>query len=323
MRTGAAIAAWKDWENAEADDSSDSDGGSKSQCLPPTAELRINGLAGYICSFAVDAECPRTVRSIKKTVHSRSGIPWSQQRLIRGTSELRDIEQVVFEPGSVVDISLVRRDPQAAQLLEHVEQGHIASLRRAPPALLADREFMLSLTEINWEAFHYAANSLASDRSFFLEAFRVDGRAIAKASPELRADREAVLAAVKSSPAVYANIHPELQADHTIGLAAAAQDGMVLFYMPPEMCEHRGIALAAVQQCGAALMRVAPALRDDRDIVLAAVLQDGNALEHASSRLCGDRCIVRAAVELSPTVLRFASPELQADPELLALAARC
>ena len=63
---------------------------------------------------------------------------------------------------------------------------------------------------------------------------------------------------------------------------------------------------------------------DGREVVLAAVRENGHALQHASAWCRSDRVIVAAAIKSrrhgGPGALRFASPELQADPELLALA---
>mmetsp|Transcript_100699 Transcript_100699/g.291029 ORF Transcript_100699/g.291029 Transcript_100699/m.291029 type:complete len:371 (+) Transcript_100699:118-1230(+) len=288
--------------------------------LGRTVEVRVNGLAGYICSVTADALLQ--VHGLKSKIALASGAPVEQQRLFLGTTELAD-QDLVFNltpPASpVADVTMARVNPEWQRCVDMVS---IAGMQLAvvPDSLRSDMSVVLAAVRQNGAALQYADLELRNCREIAMAAVQERGVALEFASQELQADREVAMAAVRHDGMALRFSGPGQRADKEIVFAAVQGTGQAFQFADEALQGDRNFALAVVKEAGLALEFAAMCLRFDREIVHSAVLQDGLALEFAHEELRGDREIVLDAVRSNGLALWDAREDLKTDPEILAAA---
>merc|ERR1712194_59723 len=108
-----------------------------------------------------------------------------------------------FAPGATVDVSMVRRGPDLARVLELVLDAprDIMSACFGGVSLVAraDREIVFAAVSKLGSALQDAAVELKADREIVLAAVSQDGYALKYAAEELRSDQEIVMVAVSNN----------------------------------------------------------------------------------------------------------------------------
>lgn len=239
-------------------------------------ELSVSGLSGYLCSVCVGADA--SLSDAKAAIEDSLRIPALEQRLIHGTTELRDVRALDDLPRSEpLNLILVRRTPEQVQWLREFEKLHWAQViawlaTAAPEAARDDRDTMLRAVARTGGALQYASEQLRSNRPFVLEALAQcgSGLALSQTSLELRGDQEVALTAVSRHASALPFASESLQADREFVLAAVAENGLVLEFVSEKLRSDREVVTAAVTSCCAALRFAAPELQHDRRIVQAA-----------------------------------------------------
>lgn len=270
-------------------------------------EIIVCSMAGTpVCAFTANRS--QTVFEVKEAIHASSNIIVHTQRLLWGTTILRnaDVLGALLPAGGSFEFQLVRVD----KWIQEVEADW-RRLRRAPCAIQNDRAVVLD----------------AIDRS--------NGHAIKYASDQVRADRGAMLAAMQYDPSLCRYARGDLRTDRAIILAALQGGEMNVRQLPwhycAELCGDREFMLAMVRARGTALRWACGMLRGDRELVCVAVQQDSLALEYACAELRADRQLVLAAVQhrgqasayRGECALAYACTELRADRQLVRLAVQC
>eukprot|EP00413_Alexandrium_margalefii_P049239 CAMPEP_0204609338 /NCGR_PEP_ID=MMETSP0661-20131031/60854_1 /ASSEMBLY_ACC=CAM_ASM_000606 /TAXON_ID=109239 /ORGANISM="Alexandrium margalefi, Strain AMGDE01CS-322" /LENGTH=281 /DNA_ID=CAMNT_0051620991 /DNA_START=85 /DNA_END=930 /DNA_ORIENTATION=+ len=264
--------------------------------------FEVVGVSGALCAF----ECPShmDVARLMQLVEDGTGTPVDDQRLLVGTRELRELDEIMDDlPKDASTLTLVRRPPEHAAWIRQMRE--VAG--RSPSAMRA-----LAMPAEAWGVFDVA-----------LAAVSVNGSAFRWVADELRAHPQVLLAALTHLPKgfeigeVFDHASDDLLADRDVVLAAVSQCGYALEYASDDLRADRDVVLAAVTQNGLALEHASDDLRADRDVVLAAVAQHGLALHYASGDLRGDRDVVLAAVAKHGCALRAASDNLRADRDVV------
>jgi len=252
--------------------------------------LHISGLGGRLCDALTKSST--SCIEVKKQIERKARIPVREQRLLFGTSEIRDGDVLCNALAGAdwdfpLNVTLIRRRPKAAAWLAKTKHKP-SKLMRAPCEVLADKEVMLEAVRKDGFFFGLAADELRSNYELFAIAVQQDGLALAHASKELRATREVVMTAVKQTGCALAFAASHLKADHELVLTAVRQDG-------------RSLEFASID------------LQDDHEVVLTAVKESSMALRYASENLRANPMIALTAIMKDPSAIQFVSPELQQE----------
>jgi len=291
-------------------------------------EILVYSMAGTpVCAFTANRS--QTVFEVKEAIHASSKIIVHMQRLLWGTTILRnaDVLGAVLPAGGSFEFQLVRVD----KWIQEVEADW-RRLRRAPCAIQSDRAVVLdAIDRSNGHAIKYASDQVRADRGAMLAAMRYDPSLCRYARGDLRTDRAIILAAlqggemnVRQLPWHYC---AELCGDREFMLVMVRARGTALRWACELLQGDRELVCAAVHQDGLALEHACAELRADRQLVLAGVQHRGqasayrrSALAYACTELRADRQLVRSAVQCNAWALQCAAPDLQADRELLLIA---
>mmetsp|Transcript_84936 Transcript_84936/g.140576 ORF Transcript_84936/g.140576 Transcript_84936/m.140576 type:complete len:236 (+) Transcript_84936:1-708(+) len=184
-----------------------------------TLKLNICSLVGdLVCQ--IDADVAWKVFDLKEAIELADKFPKARQRLVIGTSTLRDKDtlaaalqdslrdrQMCNSPPSCVSddedafitITLIRLTELKVEWIRRVKQDGLA-LRLAPDSPRWDPVVTLAAVEQNGLALACAARELQRDRQIVRAAVEQNGLALMYADTWLRADEDIVSAAVKQNP---------------------------------------------------------------------------------------------------------------------------
>mmetsp|Transcript_62747 Transcript_62747/g.181889 ORF Transcript_62747/g.181889 Transcript_62747/m.181889 type:complete len:684 (+) Transcript_62747:50-2101(+) len=140
-----------------------------------SVSLTISSIGGT--QWTVEADRAAPVRAAKEALQNASQIPWRQQRLLFGVTELRDKEALgVFVPANegMVALTLIHRDPDKAAWLEQVDDSWL-NLQRAPPEVKDDSDIVLAALAQHDNALWFASPALMDDVDFVRAAARQRG----------------------------------------------------------------------------------------------------------------------------------------------------
>lgn len=192
--------------------------------------VHVRSLAGELVC-AIEADRSWTVQDLKLSIEALDGVPKARQRLIIGTSELRDMDSLAtaFELGHrfsgapvrfgtatvdniVLDVNLIRISEQTIEWIRRVKQDGL-DLRLAPASPRDCPIVTRAAVEQNGLALACASKELQRDRAMVLAAVQQNGMALMFASMELRADRAIVYAAACQNYASLSCASPALRSD--------------------------------------------------------------------------------------------------------------
>lgn len=273
-------------ESSLSEATEDSDDGAELQ------EVRVSSLAGPVCTLTMDPGEP--VSMLKKSIEASTGTKAVLQRLVAGTCELYDTDQVPRNVigGGPVEVMMIRRTKEEAEWLVTVTNSWTRFLA-APRDIRGDYEVALAAVEQKGSLLNYTSEELRSDRRMVFAAVRNDGNALQYASEALRDDRDVVLEAVRT-------------------------DGRALGYAGPDVRADREVVSAAIRCQPCALQYADERLRDDRELALLAVRIDGSALRYAGKQVRKDVEVVVAAINSKRKAFRFSMQEVRMHPDVLA-----
>lgn len=183
-------------------------------------DVRINGLSGQLGT--IEAEETWTAWEAKKAIQTTLGVPMSEQRLLRGNKELLDHDDLGQGCSDDMGLTLLRRTPEQAALLEQLRANikDSAQLRRIPEHLFAEREAVMIMVQHNGFLLQLADASLRADPDVVLAAVRRSAFALQHAVEILRTDRDFVLRAVACNGFALACAAEDLRADRQVVLLA-------------------------------------------------------------------------------------------------------
>uniref|UniRef100_A0A7S2KTC8 DUF4116 domain-containing protein n=1 Tax=Zooxanthella nutricula TaxID=1333877 RepID=A0A7S2KTC8_9DINO len=136
--------------------------------------------------------------------------------------------------------------------------------RLVPEASAADHDFGLRVVRASRG--RAVPPALCADRAFMLKAGREAGRALRAASEQLRADQDFMLQVVREDGAALKFAAEELLSDRGFMLAALRRSSGALHFAAKELTEDREFMLAAMRQSGKAARFLAGGLRDDPEL---------------------------------------------------------
>ncbi|CAE7372198.1 Trpt1 [Symbiodinium sp. CCMP2592] len=228
-------------------------------------EVSVDGLAGPLCT--VEVEEAGTLRDLREAIHSATGIPPSQQRLVRGAEVLHDDAMTVGD-ATASRITLLRRPVDQERILEAVGSGGTwrSALASASEAVRGDKEIILKAVSADGSLLRFADGQLQADREVVLAAVRQNRMALRFAAKGLLTDRRFVEAAVQLCGQALEFAPAELRGDADLVQLAAKEDFLALEFADPELLADKNFMLSAVRANAMALIFASPALQKDPDL---------------------------------------------------------
>jgi hypothetical protein len=170
-----------------------------------------------------------------------------------------------------------------------------------PPALLADKKFMMLAVAREGNGLEFAADDLLHDRNLVLQAVRQNGMALQHAAPAMRADFEIVMAAIENT-------------------------GHALFFAEEKLKQNRAVILAAVRSSAETYHYLDEAIKSDREIIFEVMKKEVHLLEYAPSVMRRDTIFLLQAAKENISALKYtklepyeiAAIKIKAFEELLA-----
>lgn len=246
--------------------------------------LNVHGMAGdELCT--VDLHTLSTVRELKADIERLCGVPLQQQRLILGSSELKDsdvlgrvVDKSDFGSDDVLDITLVKRPIEQADWLRLAEENWEALLDH--PSAWSDREVVIAAVSRCGRALLHADEEIRADRQVVIAAVKQNGLSLQYAAAELKADREVALEAISGCGRAIEFVGEQLRKERSFTLDAVSINGSALRFSTEFQRDHE-VVNAAVNNCGPALAGAADGLRflrGDTSSFIKSVLQNRCAL---------------------------------------------
>eukprot|EP00913_Durusdinium_trenchii_P033459 g31325.t1 len=128
-------------------------------------ELQILSLSGPICSILAEPEWRG--RDLKEQIAQQAKITQSKQKLLVGTTLIRNADQLGEVLNGADEILLVRQAVDFDYWLDEISKDY-RRLRKAPQESLelrADREVVLEAMNQSGEAIKFAADTVKADRA--------------------------------------------------------------------------------------------------------------------------------------------------------------
>eukprot|EP00931_Biecheleriopsis_adriatica_P007451 TRINITY_DN108730_c0_g1_i1.p1 TRINITY_DN108730_c0_g1~~TRINITY_DN108730_c0_g1_i1.p1 ORF type:complete len:489 (-),score=68.61 TRINITY_DN108730_c0_g1_i1:74-1399(-) len=317
------------------------------------SELVISAstLSGETCSLRLDRSS--TVLDVKRLIWEQLRLAVDRQRLLVGTTELIDNEDLAtFTVMHGENLTVVLRTPEQVQWLNSLRHGIMFA--ELPAEARADRNLVLEAMQHGFfrlageqqeaAALKAVSVELQGDSVLVLELVRRCGGDVLKwAATKFQADRSFLLQSLTLmngltskpglrskpvSPLQYATVG--VMSDRNFVLDALHVDsglgvlGVLPFIAEVLLADYE-IAMTALQiDSLRALPLLAQELLLDRRLILEATTQNGKVIEMLSSLGCGhhlsDREIVLTGVGQAGYVLQFVSASLCADREVVVTA---
>mmetsp|Transcript_54541 Transcript_54541/g.152114 ORF Transcript_54541/g.152114 Transcript_54541/m.152114 type:complete len:246 (-) Transcript_54541:206-943(-) len=238
--------------------------------------LHIRSMGGELRTVSATQEW--TVMDVKYALWREAGLRPDLQRLIHGTTELRDA-QLLFCLGvenGVADITLVQRPAECAEWLVKIQKNWTC-LQDAPEMVKDDPVFVLAAVEQNGLAFELASDALRADPGFISTAVARNAGALAFASEEMRNNREFVLAMVRLNGCSLAGASSLLRGDRGIVMAAALENEYALMHAAQHLKNDPDFLIALAKKKVPNFLSFAGlALRNDKNVL--------NAIESSAGR---------------------------------------
>jgi Domain of unknown function (DUF4116) len=214
------------------------------------------------------------------------------------------------------------------------------ALEFASPALQNNASIVLAAVQQNGNALEFASEQLQNNADIVLAAVQQNGEALEFASEQLQNNADIVRAALQQNGSALEFASPAQQANPALVQIALSHNGSNIQFASEHLRANPSLAMMAVKQSGWALRHVHEDLRNNRQLVLAAVQTDSAAFLFSGETCRADKEIVLNAMLsvgdidtyvlldnpetnalVTPALLlSHASLELQADPELRAIA---
>mmetsp|Transcript_6956 Transcript_6956/g.15851 ORF Transcript_6956/g.15851 Transcript_6956/m.15851 type:complete len:289 (+) Transcript_6956:150-1016(+) len=273
---------------------------SRAQTSTMKMEVRINGLAGQLCSLVLLGG--DTVATLKAQLSLQEKISPSEQQLLSGEKLLEDgqrLDQTLElleapEPPdkiAVAEVTLVRRSQEIGRWIDRVKA--------------------------DWASFLKAPAEARDCSDVVIEAVKKSGALLRYASADVKKNREVALAAVSQNGLALEFVDPSLRDDYEVVLRAVAVNGMALEFASDRAKDDRIVIQTAVQKTGDALQFASLRLRSDFSFMLPFVSRDGLQVKYVSDSLRADPELVVIGILKNRKAYQYCHPSIKYNSLIL------
>lgn len=253
-----------------------------------TVKVTVYGLSGD--SWVVDGQQGWCMGDVMNALEEITGVPRRNHRLLSGTQELKETDDLSAQPEASLFLSLLVRNPEFAEWRERLQSSDFPQ-----------------------DLFRNAPEHIRDDREIAMTVLKRHGYSLKFASPDLQDCEEVVLCAVEQAGSALEHASGSLKANKAVVLAAVRQYGSSLQHACQELQNDREVVMAAVSNQARALRHASKALQADPDIVLAAAARDAAVLAFAAAEVRNDKYVMGQVTEHQPHGLRYAGEDLRSD----------
>lgn len=275
-----------------------------------TLELRISNLAGVeLCELRVASDWQG--RQLKEAIAGKTQIPLSKQKLMYGTTLIRNTDvlgQILGEGEK--ELLLIRQTVDFDFWLDEISRDY-RRLRKAPEELRSDPQVVMEAMNQNPQAIKFAADSVKADRDCALKALQADWTLYTSIALELWDDREIALLFVPKCPRLFSKLSPWLKQDRELVRALLSNNnGWNVCEMSPEMLADRELVLMAARNAGEPffyclgrswLSYIHRRLMTDKEVVVAGAKVGYCTIAELPEVFKEDKEVLRAVLEGNPS----------------------
>lgn len=274
-----------------------------------TLELRVSNLAGVeLCQLSVPSDWQG--RQLKEAIAGKTQIPLSKQKLLYGTTLIRntDVLSQILGEGER-ELLVIRQTVDFDYWLEEISRDY-RRLRKAPEELRRDPQVVMEAMNQNPQAIKFAADTVKADRDCALKALRADWTLYTSIGLDLWDDREIALLFVPKNARLFSKLSPQLKRDRELVKEVLSNNnGWNICEMGPEMLADRELVLLAARnadqpyyhQLGRSwLSCINRQLLTDKEVVIACAKVGHCRIAELPEVFKEDKEVLRAVLEANP-----------------------